>query len=222
LQAKVSVRLDSVTKQIHEFRSREEHRQLEQTGRAERMRARISDLEGQTVDLRTKLDREKNTSRLDALTRLANRRAFDERLTAELLNRSENDTPVSLLMWDLDDFKRVNDSYGHRAGDRVLQGVASCFMAGLRAEDFVARIGGEEFAIFLTGLPFETAHRIADELRVGVAALRFNFQGAPVRVTVSCGLTELRRGESSATAFDRADGALYHAKHFGKNLSIAA
>jgi diguanylate cyclase len=222
LQAKVSVRIDSVTKQIREFRSREEDRQLQQTGRAEHMRARISDLERQTADLGTKLDREKNSARLDALTLLANRRAFDERLAAELLSRSKNDTPVTMLMWDLDDFKIVNDSYGHRAGDQVLQRVAACFTAGLRAEDFVARIGGEEFAIFLTGLPFDKAKRIADELRVGVAALRFDFQGAPVRVTVSCGLTELRRGESGSTAFDRADGALYHAKHFGKNLCIAA
>jgi diguanylate cyclase len=125
-------------------------------------------------------------------------------------------------LWDLDNFKFINDSYGHRAGDRVLQSVATCFMSGLRAEDFVARIGGEEFVVLLTGLPFERALRIADELRIGVSALRFHFRGTPVKVTVSCGLTELRAGDAGGAAFDRADAALYRAKHAGKNLCIAA
>jgi diguanylate cyclase len=122
----------------------------------------------------------------------------------------------------LDNFKAINDSYGHRAGDRVLQSVATCFLSGLREEDFVARIGGEEFVVLLTGLPFERALRIADELRAGVEALRFHFRGTPVRVTVSCGLTELRAGDAAGAAFDRADAALYRAKRGGKNLCIAA
>jgi len=95
-------------------------------------------------------------------------------------------------------------------------------MSGLRAEDFVARIGGEEFVTLLTGVSFAKAQQIADELRRGVEALRFHFRGTPVKVTVSCGLTELKADDAAGAAFDRADAALYQAKHTGKNACIAA
>jgi diguanylate cyclase len=222
LQSVVSARLETVAKQVQDFRSREERRQVEHAGRAERMRTRIADLERETQDLHSKLDREKHGARLDPLTRLANRKSFDERFAQEVFRRSQTDLPVTLLLWDLDNFKGINDTYGHRAGDRVLQSVATCFMSGLRAEDFVARIGGEEFVIMLSGLTYSKALQIADELRQGVAALRFHFRGAPVRVTVSCGLTELKLDDAVGAAFDRADAALYRAKHSGKNMCIAA
>ena len=222
LQGTVNARLETVTKQVLDFRSREEDRLLEYTGRAERMGNRIADLERETLDLHTRLDREKHGARLDPLTRLANRKSFDERFAQEIERRAQSELPVSMMLWDLDNFKSINDSYGHRAGDRVLQSVATCFMSGLRAEDFVARIGGEEFVVLLTGLPYERSLRIAEELRQGVAALRFHFRGTPVKVTVSCGLTELRKADAAAAAFDRADAALYRAKHAGKNLCIAA
>jgi diguanylate cyclase len=222
LQTTVSARLETVAQQVIDFRAREETRLLEYTGRAQRMRARIADLEREAQELHSKLDREKHGARLDALTRLANRKSFDERFAEEIQRRSQSDLPVTMLLWDLDNFKVINDTYGHRAGDRVLQNVATCFIAGLRAEDFVARIGGEEFVVLLTGLPFQRVLQIAEELRLSVAALRFHFRGNPVRVTVSCGLTELRSVDAAGAAFDRADGALYRAKHGGKNLCVAA
>ncbi len=222
LQAQVATRLEAVTRQVLEFRSREEQRLLEHTGRADRMRARIADLERETQELHSKLDREKHGARIDQLTRLGNRMAFDERFAQEVIRRAKYDLPVCMLLWDLDNFKTINDNYGHRAGDRVLQSVAACFMSGLRAEDFVARIGGEEFVTLLTGVPFAKAHQIADELRRGVEALRFHFKGTPVKVTVSCGLTELKMDDAPGAAFDRADAALYQAKHAGKNACIAA
>ena len=222
LQSAVSARLETVAKQVLDLRSREEARLLEYTDRAGRMRTRIADLEREAQELHSKLDREKHGARLDPLTRLANRKSFDERFAQEILHRSQSDLPVTMLLWDLDNFKVINDSYGHRAGDRVLQSVATCFLSRLRAEDFVARIGGEEFVVLLTGLPFERALRIADDLRKAVEALRFHFRGKPVQVTVSCGLTELRSVDAAGAAFDRADAALYRAKNGGKNLCIGA
>ena len=91
-----------------------------------------------------------------------------------------------------------------------------------RAEDFVARIGGEEFVVLMTGLTPEAALGIANDLRAAVEALQFHFRGTPVRVTVSCALTELRPSDTTGAAFDRADAALYRAKREGKNLCIAA
>lgn len=222
LQTQVHQRLEAVTLQVQAFRSREESRLLEQTSRADRMRARIADLERETQDLNSRLDRERSGARLDPLTRLANRKSFDERMTQELARSSVGGVPVSLLLWDVDHFKGINDSYGHRAGDRVLQSVAACLVAGVRAEDFVGRIGGEEFVVLLTGLDFVKARAIADELRSGVEALRFHFRGKPVRVTISCGLTELKSMDSAAAAFDRADAALYRAKDAGRNTCVAA
>jgi diguanylate cyclase len=151
---------------------------------------------------------------------VANRKSFDERFAREIESRASN--PAATLLWDIDDFKVINDSYGDRAGDRVLQTVAHCFVSELRAEDFIARIGGEEFVILLTGLERQRALRIANELRAAVEALHFNFRGTPVRATASCGVTELRRGDAPGAAFDRPDAALYRAKREGKNQCVAA
>ncbi len=221
LQTLVNDRLETVTKQVQAFRSREETRQQEHAGRAERMVARIADLEREAEDLNFKLDREKHGARLDPLTRLGNRKSFDERLADDLTRCGASGPPAVMLLWDLDNFKIINDSYGHRAGDRVLQSVATCFMAGLRAEDFVARIGGEEFVMLMAGLPAAKAQQIADELRGGVEALRFHFRNTPVRVTASCGFTDLRPGDTPDSVFERADAALYRAKRGGKNACFA-
>ncbi|MEP6883869.1 MAG: GGDEF domain-containing protein [Gammaproteobacteria bacterium] len=222
LQTVVSARLESVAKQVSDFRAREQTRQVEYNGRAEHMRARIADLERETQELNSKLDLEKHVARLDPLTGIANRKSFEERFALEIARREQCGTPLAMLLWDIDSFKAINDSYGHRAGDRVLQSVAGCFTAALRSTDFVARIGGEEFAVLLTGLVLADAVKVANQVRTAVEGLRFHFRGKAVRVTVSCGITELHRGDGSEQAFDRADGALYRAKNSGKNLCVAA
>jgi diguanylate cyclase len=222
LQSVVNARLESVAKKVRDFRVREETRVTEYDARAEHMRGRVEELEREAQDLHSKLDREKHGARLDPLTGIANRRSFDERFTQEILRCARAQSPLVMLLLDIDSFKIVNDSYGHRAGDRVLQSVAACFTAALRAGDFVARIGGEEFAVLLSGLQLEPALHIANQLRTAVEALRFHFRGIPVRVTVSCGITELHPGDASEAAFDRADSALYRAKNSGKNLCVAA
>jgi diguanylate cyclase len=222
LQSLVNVRLERVAQHVSNFRAREEFRLLEVNGRAERMRMRIAELERETGDLHSKLDSEKQGARIDPLTGIANRKGFEERFAHEIAQKPRASLPVSMLLWDLDNFKVINDSYGHRAGDRVLQSVAACFMAAVRGNDFVARIGGEEFAMLLSGAKSEQAMLIANQVRSAVEALRFHFRGTPVRVTVSCGLSELRQDDAAEAAFDRADGALYRAKHGGKNLCVAA
>jgi diguanylate cyclase len=222
LQSTVSARLESVARQVCDFRAREQIRLLEYNGRAENMRERIADLEREAQELHSKLDLEKHGARLDPLTGVANRKSFDERFADEIARRTHDGSPLVMLLWDIDSFKVVNDSYGHRAGDRVLQTVAGCFKAALRAGDFVARIGGEEFAVLLSGVRLSEAVIIANEVRTAVEGLRFHFRGAPVHVTVSCGVTELNSDDASEAAFDRADAALYRAKNSGKNLCVAA
>jgi diguanylate cyclase len=222
LRGLVNARLERVAKHVSDFRLREENRQLEFSGRAERMRSRIADLEREALDLHSKLANEKQDARLDPLTGVANRKSFDERFAQEIARKPRADLPMAMLLWDIDSFKSINDSYGHRAGDRVLQSVAACFMAAVRSGDFVARIGGEEFVVLLCGLKLGVAMNIANQVRSAVEALRFHFRGTPVRVTVSCGVTELQEHDNAEAAFDRADSALYRAKNGGKNLCVAA
>jgi diguanylate cyclase len=222
LQSAVSARLETVAKQISDFRARERHRLTEFNGRAENMRARIANLEREAQELHSKLDLEKHGARLDPLTGVANRKSFDERFAEEIARRGGGGAPSGLLLWDIDNFKVINDSYGHRAGDRVLQSVAACFTAALRSSDFVARIGGEEFAVLLTGLRLPEALNVANQVRTAVEGLKFHFRGKPVHVTVSCGITELHQNDVPEAAFDRVDAALYRAKHGGKNVCVAA
>jgi len=222
LQSAVSARLESVAKKVIDFRAREQTRLVEYNGRAEHMRARIADLERETKELHSKLDLEKHGARLDPLTGVANRKFFEERFAQEIARRAQGGAPSVMLLWDIDNFKVINDSYGHRAGDRVLQSVAACFTGALRATDFVARIGGEEFAVLLVGLRLPEAVNVANQVRTAVEGLRFHFRGTPVRVTASCGITELNETDASEAAFDRADAALYRAKNGGKNLCVAA
>lgn len=222
LQALVTRGLDSVSQSVKEFREREEQRLAEQLAQSEDMRQRVAALEGETRTLNDRLLAERNRARIDPLTEIPNRKAFDERLEQEIARRATTQGPVTLLVWDIDDFKFINDTYGHRAGDRVLQTVAKCLAQGIRSTDFVARIGGEEFTMIMVGLPLEVAQQIANELRETVQMLRLHFRGTPVQVTLSCGIAPLQDHDTAGRAFERADAALYKAKNGGKNACIVA
>jgi len=222
LQALVNARLERVAEHVGNFRAREAVRLLEINGSAERMRSRIAELEREATELHSKLDSEKQSARVDALTGIANRKSFEERIAQDIARKPGAEPRVVMLLWDLDNFKVINDSYGHRAGDIVLRSVAACFLAAVRGNDFVARIGGEEFVMLLGGTKIAQALLVANQVRTAVEALRFHFRGTPVRVTVSCGLAELKERDGASMVFDRADSALYRAKQGGKNLCVAA
>lgn len=223
LRALVADRLEAVAENVHDFRERERQRFVEHAARTERMRSRINELEGETRELHRNLDRERRRSRIDPLTRVANRSSFDERFAAELARWKRFPSgPVSVLVWDVDRFKAINDACGHRGGDAVLREVAGRLGHGRREVDFLARFGGEEFVSLLVGTTLADAVQVAERMRASVEALRFHFRGTPVRVTVSCGLTELRDGDTAESVFDRADAALYRAKESGRNCCVAA
>lgn len=217
LRALVADRLEAVATRVREFRAHQEARFVANAERIERLRARIGELESQTTALHRGLAAERRHARTDVLTGIANRAAFDERLVEEIERRRRFRTPVSVLVWDIDHFKRINDDYGHRSGDAVLREVARALSARKRATDHLARYGGEEFVMLLVGTPASEALRVADGLREKVATLKFGFRGTPLRVTVSCGITELQDSDDAQTVFDRADAALYRAKNAGRN-----
>lgn len=155
----------------------------------------------------------------DALTALANRRRFDERLADEVRRARETGAPLSLVLVDVDRFKRVNDEHGHAAGDAVLRAVAALIAARSRAVDTACRTGGEEFGIIVPGLVAGKAAGMADRLRRDVAASETGLQdGGAVRVTASLGVATLAPEESVEAFASRADAALYAAKRQGRDL----
>jgi diguanylate cyclase (GGDEF)-like protein len=149
----------------------------------------------------------------DALTGLSNRRAFDEALARETAQAHRLGRPLSLVAFDLDHFKRVNDTHGHDLGDGVLIELAGLVRGLGRREDLAARWGGEEFAWLLPGVDEGAAFQVAERLRAAVAT--YPFPGGPL--TISLGTATLRPGEDGSGLFTRADTALYAAKRAGRN-----
>jgi diguanylate cyclase len=154
----------------------------------------------------------------DFLTRAANRRHFDKRLSEELARFKRNEQPFSLIILDIDYFKRINDTFGHVAGDRILRAVASIINDIKRESDFLARYGGEEFALILPDTDVKRGIFMANKVRYKVENARLNYQGTAIKVTLSAGVTESGKGDDANTVIERADAALYRAKEAGRNL----
>ncbi|NYF81050.1 GGDEF domain-containing protein [Granulicella arctica] len=156
----------------------------------------------------------------DGLTSLFNRTYFMERLRREISYAERYLTPLSLLIFDADDFKRINDKYGHSVGDLVLESIAQTCTTLLREHDVLARYGGEEFVLLLPSTAAEGACQVAEKLRVALESMRIPVEGQADRIsiTVSIGVSS-RKGlqDTADTLFARTDKALYRAKLAGKN-----
>ncbi len=164
--------------------------------------ARVTALE---VQLRTT----RAEAATDKLTGVANRRAFDREMAHRLRSSQQR---VVLALFDVDDFKSVNDTRGHAEGDRVLAGIAEMLMTSMRPGDLVARLGGDEFAVIVAGLT------------LGQAECRFSTLVSEIGVAlhgVSCGLSEFSAGDNAQSLYDRADAALYDAKRDGKQRVVS-
>jgi diguanylate cyclase (GGDEF)-like protein len=158
----------------------------------------------------------------DDLTGLANHRRFQQALAHEAAVASRTSDPLALAMLDLDDFKAVNDTYGHQQGDLVLQRVAGVLRRLARASDEPARYGGEELAVILPGTDLEGAFTLAEAIRTAVERLAFPLPGGnSLHVTVSIGISALEPGAADPAALiEAADVALYDAKREGKNRAV--
>lgn len=173
--------------------------------------------------VRKELDEYKRIANTDALTRLSNRRAFDDRLASVFDNPMAR--PVTaLLLADIDHFKRINDSFGHPVGDKILATVASVIRANVRRETFVARTGGEEFALLLEGYTPEEAMATCERIRHALETTPFKNSRTRVNygpVTISLGLCMASEAADPGELYGKADIALYCAKNAGRNCSSA-
>ena len=158
----------------------------------------------------------------DALTGAYNRKHFGEALASEIAYTRRHQAALSLVLLDIDFFKKVNDTYGHVAGDAVLVQVARHVSAAVRREDLFARYGGEEFAVLARGTAGEAAAGFAERLRVGIEALAVPHEGQLLHVTVSLGVASAPAPDVNAPEdlIMRADGALYAAKRGGRNRVV--
>ncbi|MCM0083501.1 GGDEF domain-containing protein [Geomonas sp. Red32] len=157
----------------------------------------------------------------DQLTGAYNRRYLDHRLPDECKRHDRHHRSLSVIMIDIDFFKKVNDQHGHEAGDKVLSQVAGKLMATVRKTDCLVRYGGEEFCCILPETPLENACVLADRFRTSVERLAIAAGSTELRVTISLGVAQLRPEDTHATLLKRADEGLYDAKQSGRNRVIA-
>ena len=187
---------------------------------ADRLQAlveRVESMEQEAKGFRDHLEEQRQKSLLDPLTGLANRAGWNERLELEMARWQRYGGELMLAVVDIDHFKRINDNYGHLAGDKVLKIIAHELRKRLRKTDFIARFGGEEFVLLIPATPMEGGMQLLETLRSGIEACPFHFKGEPVTITLSAGISAFADGDFSDQVFERADKALYRAKHAGRN-----
>ena len=220
LRGSVESHLESVLGHMDEYQQSEETRYLENQQAMQDMSEQLKGMEKETKELRETVVREHAQAMTDVLTGIPNRLAYDQRFKQEVARCKRFDTSLVLMVWDVDLFKAVNDTYGHKAGDKVLKQLATALANGIRETDFIARYGGEEFVMLMTGSPIEACKQVADKLRANLEKIGFHFRGKSITVTASCGLSAYREEESPEQLFERADKALYKAKEQGRNQCV--
>ena len=156
----------------------------------------------------------------DTLTGLFNRNAYNQRLKDEIARYRRYLSPLTLVIWDIDHFKNINDTFGHKSGDRVLALTAKQLQEHTRDTDFIARFGGEEFVMLLPNTNKDSGLFLAEQLRELIQTTGFNANGQAVPVTISCGLTQFLDDDTEDNFFERADKALYEAKNSGRNRCV--
>jgi diguanylate cyclase len=183
---------------------------------------KVKRAEEKIEELRREMEQLRELVHTDPLTGALNRSGFDQAFGREAARADRNGSAFCLCLLDLDDFKKINDTCGHQAGDHVLQHLVSVARQALRPHDVIARVGGEEFAILLPDTTIEAAASAIHRLQRNLSANRFRHAGRELPVTFSAGVTPRAPHETQYAVISRADEALYEAKHSGKNRVVQA
>jgi diguanylate cyclase len=199
-----------------------ETRRIESAHRA--IEGRLQNTASEMVELKENLAAMRIEATTDPLTGIGNRKLFDRRLTELVAQAAEEAQPLSIVLADIDNFKRVNDTFGHQIGDMVLKRVAATLVECVKGRDLVARYGGEEFVVLLPGTSVKGAYVVAEEIRKTMAGRQLTRKSTGEvlgQITLSLGIAELRRDGSGKDMIARADAALYAAKTAGRNRTAS-
>jgi len=184
------------------------------------MSEKVNQLEEQSKIFEEKLAEQQRKSMQDALTKLANRAAFDDYFAKAMVRFHHKPFELALIVMDIDDFKKINDTYGHAAGDKTLQVIAKTIVKHVGEDVFVGRYGGEEFVLIYSKTNENKLIKALDLLNKYIARLPFKFKNTKVSITLSIGATHIKADDNIHIAFERADKAMYQAKAQGKNQVI--
>ncbi len=180
----------------------------------------VDDANKKVESLKQQMEKVKQEIIIDPLTRTFNRRAYDEKIKQEIMGFQRYSRPTALAIIDIDHFKNVNDTYGHRTGDGVLRILSGIMKKEIREIDVLARYGGEEFALILPHTPYGQALEVAERIRRKVEESRFTYKSKPFSVTISIGVGTLKAEDTLETYVERVDQALYRAKNNGRNQVV--
>ncbi|MDG1753295.1 MAG: diguanylate cyclase [Thalassotalea sp.] len=220
IKVDISGKLKAIASTLDEKTLLESTLQAELERKLVDMQDKIEKLEEQSITFEKRIQEQQAKSLQDALTKLNNRAAFDEYFATEIVRYQHNGGSLAIAIADLDDFKRINDTYGHTAGDKTLQVLASTFKKYLENDAFIARYGGEEFVFIFRGKDKDEVIQKLNSLKSNIAKLPFKFKNNKVSMTLSVGVTHIKTDDNVHIAFERADTALYKAKEEGKNRVI--
>lgn len=210
----LSSNIDTLCKTIAPIKEQNSAAQLEE------LTLKVAQLDEECKELKNKLTVAYSKATRDSLTNLPNRLAYEENLGYEIARWKRYQNSFSLVIWDIDFFKHVNDTYGHHAGDKALIQIANLLVKHCRAADFVARIGGEEFVMVLPNTDEQSTLVLANKIRETIAHTHFEAHGQTLFITVSCGISQFRAGDDGEKLFERTDQALYTAKSNGRNQCV--
>jgi diguanylate cyclase len=217
LKEVVENRLDGLLSTMDQYQRQRGELEHALSGRLQTLVERVASMEQEAKGFRDHIEEQRQKALTDPLTGLPNRAAWDERCELEVARWQRYGGELLMAVLDIDFFKRINDNYGHLAGDKVLKIIATELAKRLRKTDFIARFGGEEFVLLIPSTPLEGAQQLLETLRTAIESCPFHFKGERVTITLSAGVSAFASGERAEQVFERADQALYRAKRSGRN-----
>lgn len=220
LRQTVSSRIDNLNQHINHAHNADVERFTRAQEQVKQLNQRLQVMEAESENLRKATIKAQELALKDALTGIWNRQALNEVLAREYARWQRYQTPLTMVFWDIDHFKSINDQFGHSAGDVVLKTIAQIFNKKIRKADFIARFGGEEFVGLFPETDLDTALGLTNKVRQIIAETHFYHQDITVPITASAGLAMFEGDDSIDDVFERADKALYAAKHNGRNNCV--
>lgn len=217
LKVQIQRRLAAIEEHLNGYHATESEREKVVTSDVENLKKRLVELEAESQRLKDKVQQERLQAQTDILTGVPNRLGYENRMAQEFARWKRFQNSLMLVICDVDLFKRINDGYGHAAGDKALKTIAKILSKNIRETDYLARYGGEEFVLIMPGASLEIAKMLGEKLRGAIEKSGFHFKGEPLTITMSFGIAEFRQDDVPLKVFERADAALYRAKESGRN-----